>query len=166
MDETTPAALAITRATADDVARLAAFLFATELGTTYFPTLATCASALENGIAHDEVFALYAPDGEAAALLWFQQEGAFYRYPYLHIIVVGNAWQGQGLGRKLLDFYEERICCDRLRTKSFLVVDEANERARAVYARRGYEQVGRLPGLFRRGVNELLLVKDVVRPRR
>jgi ribosomal protein S18 acetylase RimI-like enzyme len=45
--------------------------------------------------------------------------------------------------------------------KVFLVVADYNPDAKRFYERNGYQQVGKIPDLYRPGVTEYLMVKDL-----
>jgi ribosomal protein S18 acetylase RimI-like enzyme len=45
--------------------------------------------------------------------------------------------------------------------KLFLVVADYNPAAKRFYERNGYQQVGEIPNLYRPGVTEYLMVKDL-----
>ena len=62
-----------------------------------------------------------------------------------------------GIGEKLLSFFEETVFTDF--SKVFLVVADFNPEARRLYERLGYEQVGAIPGLYKDGVTEYLMMK-------
>jgi ribosomal protein S18 acetylase RimI-like enzyme len=75
----------------------------------------------------------------------------------LHIIAVKEAYRGMGIGEKLLRFFEETVFTDH--SKVFLVVADFNPEARRLYERLGYQQVGAIPGLYKDGVTEHLMMK-------
>lgn len=67
----------------------------------------------------------------------------------LHLlnITVAPAWQGQGLAGTLLDALEAHGRAQRL-PMLWLEVRESNHRARALYARRGFSEVGLRRGYY------------------
>lgn len=144
----------------------AGLIFTTELGKKYYPRLEIVESSLERGLAQDVVLEARNRSGELAGLLWFQRQGAFHQFPYLHIVAVAERFRGRGLGSSLVERFEQEALVGHdgkriMRTKAFLVVDATNAAARALYAARGYEQVAELDGLYRRGVVELLMTKTI-----
>ncbi|WP_188520206.1 GNAT family N-acetyltransferase [Alsobacter metallidurans] len=64
-------------------------------------------------------------------------------------IAVARRRQGGGLGRRLLQAHFGALVNRGVRTL-FLEVDEGNAPARALYARAGFEQVGRRAGYYRK----------------
>ncbi len=90
--------------------------------------------------------------------IWFTLAGAFHSYPYLHIIAVKEEFRGLGIGRKLLAYFEESVFTDA--SKVFLVVADFNPEAKRLYERLGYRQVGEIPGLYKAGVTEYLMMKE------
>lgn len=62
-------------------------------------------------------------------------------------LTVAPAWQRQGLARRLLDALEER-CRDAALPMLWLEVRASNERARQLYRRRGFAEVGLRRGYY------------------
>lgn len=77
--------------------------------------------------------------------------------PYLATIAVAEPWRGRGVGQDLITFVE-----DHFRPSArhlFLCVSSFNPRARALYERVGFTQVGELPEYFIAGASEILMHK-------
>ncbi len=77
--------------------------------------------------------------------------------PYLATIAVDERWRGRGVGRELIAYVE-----DHYRPQArhlFLCVSSFNPRARALYERLGFTQVGELPEYFIAGASEILMHK-------
>jgi ribosomal-protein-alanine N-acetyltransferase len=62
-------------------------------------------------------------------------------------LTVAPPWQRQGLARRLLDSLEER-CRDAALSMLWLEVRASNERARLLYRRRGFSEVGLRRGYY------------------
>lgn len=73
-------------------------------------------------------------------------------------IAVAEAARGRGLGRELLAHHLSRLAAEGVST-SFLEVEEGNAAALKLYARIGYQQVGRRKGYYG-GADALLLRRD------
>ena len=56
--------------------------------------------------------------------------------------------------------YSENIARE-MADKFFLVVADYNTDAKRLYERNGYQQVGKIPDLYRSGVTEYLMAKDL-----
>ena len=84
--------------------------------------------------------------------------GAFHSFPYQHIIAVKEEFRRLGIGKKLLAFFEEMVFMDH--SKVFLVVADFNPEAKRLYESLGYQQVGAIPGLYKEGVTEYLMMKE------
>ena len=140
------------------VADCSAFLFATELGQRYYPLRRLLDEAVAKACQRDAIFLAY--EGQRlVGVLWYVEEGSFYTYPYLHMIVVDESCRGKGYGRRMLAYMEERLLEKRMTSKIYLVVTENNQAAQKLYAGVGYQKVGRLENLYRKGVHELLMEK-------
>jgi ribosomal protein S18 acetylase RimI-like enzyme len=78
---------------------------------------------------------------------------------YIQSVAVREDWRGRGLGSRLIAFAEARIF--RETPNVFICASSFNERARALYARLGYEAVGELRDYIVRGESELLMRKSL-----
>lgn len=149
----------------DDISEVAEMVFASEIGRKYYPVKSVLENLLTKGIESDRIYKMIY-DGKIIGLLWFVESGAFYMYPYLHLIFVKEGYRNLGIGKQMLDYFE--YCAlnssdtKKLRTKVFLVVGDWNNGAERFYKRSGYEPVGTLPKLFRKNINELLMMKECV----
>ena len=95
--------------------------------------------------------------GALHGFAWFLATGTFAIGGYLRLIALVPGAEGRGLGAALLDEIERRVAA-RSRTL-FLLVSHWNEGARRFYARRGYTEVGRLPGFVRDDTDEIVCMK-------
>lgn len=132
-------------------------LLNSKLGQVYFPVEENAHVTLTEGITKGQIFVAIDEWEECLGFVWFILEGAFHSFPYLHIIAVKEAYRGKGIGGKLLRFFEETVFPDS--SKVFLVVADFNPEARRLYERLGYQQVGAIPGLYREGITEYLMMK-------
>ena len=78
---------------------------------------------------------------------------------YISVVAVAAEARGSGVGSQLLDFAEERIF--RESANAFLCVSGFNARARALYERRGYVEVGVMRDFLVRGHDETLMRKSI-----
>lgn len=78
---------------------------------------------------------------------------------YIGIVAVTAEARGSGVGSALLD-HAEALIFERS-PNAFLSVSSFNERARALYERRGYVLVGVMPDYFMRGYDEMLMRKSI-----
>jgi predicted GNAT family acetyltransferase len=76
---------------------------------------------------------------------------------YVQTICVRAEERGRGLGTRLLEWVEARIC--RESPNVFLCVSSFNESARRLYERLGYAAVGTLDDYIVRGHAEVLMRK-------
>jgi ribosomal protein S18 acetylase RimI-like enzyme len=81
--------------------------------------------------------------------------------PYIASIATSAAVRGQGVGSALLHAAERWLPEAR---HMFLCVSSFNVRARRLYERRGYAQVGEFPDYVVAGASEILMHKRLVRP--
>lgn len=135
-----------------------------ELGKRYYPNEIIMKNKISEGIAKDEFYVVSCAD-KILGFIWFRLNGAFSSFPYLHMIVVNEQYRNCGIGQKLITFYEQRSLelTKSLRTKSFLVVADFNEQAHRLYHRMGYEDLMPIKGLYRKGITENFMVKNIIR---
>lgn len=150
--------IAISRADASHLPDCVAALSDSELGRVYFPSEENALASIAEGVARDEVFVAVDEAGACVGFIWFVFGGAFHSFPYLHVIAVKGEHRGEGVGKQLLQFFEEGVFADS--AKAFLVVADFNPDARRLYERLGWRQVGAIPGLYREGVTEYLMMKE------
>jgi ribosomal-protein-alanine N-acetyltransferase len=74
-----------------------------------------------------------------------------------NLAVARSVWRA-GIGRALLDAALSEAV-ERGVTAVYLEVRESNERARQLYASRGFEQVGRRRGYYRRPVEDAIVLR-------
>ena len=102
-----------------------------------------------------EVYVTLDARGGVAGFLILLLAGPF--AGYLQTVCIGPERRGRGLGRRLVEFAEQRI--GEVSPNVFLCVSDFNPRARALYERLGYRLVGELTDFLVRGHAELLFRK-------
>lgn len=130
-----------------------------ELGRIYFPEEDKAIQALSEGISNGEIFIATNKEGKCLGFIWFILNGAFHGFPYLHIIAVKEEFRNLGIGKKLLKYFEETT--SKNSSKLFLVVADFNPRAKQLYKSIGYKEVGIIPDLYKIGVTECLMMKEI-----
>ena len=78
---------------------------------------------------------------------------------YLQSICVAPAWRNRGIGRRLIEFAEERVF--REYPNLFICVSSFNPGALRLYGMLGYEIVGELKNYIIEGQSEILLRKTI-----
>jgi GNAT superfamily N-acetyltransferase len=149
--------LRIVKAGMDNLEQCGRILLCSDLGRIYFNTEETVLACLREGLQTDEVYIALDCCNRCLGFIWFVCKGSFHSFPYLHIIAVDEECRGNGIGRKLLQFYEDKVFANY--SKTFLTVAEFNPRARKLYESIGYVEVGSIPGLYKNGITEYLMMK-------
>lgn len=148
-----------------DVDECVDLIFRSVLGKKYYPKREMLYDKVRLGIEQDCFFAAWDEDGQLMGILWYQPEGMFHSFPYVHMLAVDEKYQHQGIGTKLMDFLEKDVLTrggSRIRTKLFLVTADFTPVAEQMYIDRGFEKLCEIPGLFRRNVTEKLYMKIVI----
>lgn len=130
-----------------------------ELGRVYFSEEDKAIRALNEGISKGEIFIAINKECECLGFVWFILNGSFHSFPYLHIIAVKEEFRNFGIGKKLLQYFEETT--SKNSSKLFLVVADFNSRAKQLYQSIGYKEIGIIPNLYKRGVTECLMMKEI-----
>lgn len=128
-----------------------------ELGIRYFSEKDSARKVLEDGFNKEQIYIAIDNNHNCKGFIWFVLEGAFHSFPYLHIVAVKTEDRKLGIGKKLLEFFEDT--CFKDYTKLFLVVADFNPDAKTLYEKIGYIEVGSIPGLYREGITEYLMMK-------
>ena len=128
------------------------------LGEKYFSSPGSAENAILEGIRQGNLYAALIGE-ECVGFTYIIPKGAFHSYPYLHIITIKEEYRSKGVGKALLGF-SERIASD-MADKLFLVVADYNPDAKRFYERNDYRQVGEIPGLYRPGITEYLMAKNL-----
>lgn len=92
---------------------------------------------------------------ERMGFIMLKLKGAF--TGYIQTIVISEAARGQGLGEAAIRFAEEIIFA--ISSNAFICVSSFNHRARELYLRLGYEQVGILKDYVIKGYDEIFMRK-------
>jgi ribosomal protein S18 acetylase RimI-like enzyme len=128
-----------------------------ELGRRYFSKEGSARKALEEGFSKGEIHLALDNNQGCKGFIWIIMEGIFHSFPYVHIVAVKKENRKQGIGKKLLSFFED--LCFKDYTKLFLVVADFNPDAKMLYESIGYIEVGAIPNLYREGITEHLMMK-------
>ncbi len=128
------------------------------LGERYFSSQGSAEEAILEGIRQENLYVAFTGE-ECVGFTYIIPKGAFHSFPYLHIIAVKEEYRDRGIGKALLD-YSENIVCEAA-DKLFLVVADYNPDAKRFYERNGYRQVGKIPNLYRSGITEYMMAKDL-----
>ena len=129
-----------------------------ELGIRYFSKSGSARKSLEEGFAKEEIYIAMDINENYKGFMWIIWDGIFHSFPYLHIVAVKQESRNQGIGKKLLKFFEDSCLKDF--SKIFLVVADFNPDAKRLYEKNGYIQVGTIPSLYREGITEHLMMKS------
>jgi ribosomal protein S18 acetylase RimI-like enzyme len=134
-------------------------LIQSELGRRYFHTEGSARRALEEGFDKGEIYVALHSSGQCTGFLWIIPDGIFHSFPYLHIVAVKEEYRNQGIGKELIRFFEDLSFQELSKSKVFLVVADFNPGARRLYEELGYLEVGSIPGLYRTGITETIMMK-------
>lgn len=135
-------------------------LSCSKLGRVYFSDDSKARQAIKEGITKGEIVVAINDKGICLGFVWYIMDGAFHSFPYLHIIAVKDEYRNQGIGKKLLEYFEKVISKDK--SKVFLVVADFNPEAKRLYQSIGYREVGIIPNLYKTGVTEHLMMKELM----
>ncbi len=90
--------------------------------------------------------------GRVVGFIWFYLRGTFHHSGYVRWVAVAPQAQGRGVGRRLMQYAEDRIF--RAGPNVFLMVADFNEQAQRFYEALGYRLVGKVPDYILPGIGE------------
>ncbi len=128
-----------------------------ELGRTYFSDENKLLNAISEGIGKSEISVAVNRENTVLGFIWIIENGAFHSFPYLHIIAVKEEFRGLGIGKEFLKYIEEAYNSSKL----FLVVADFNPGAKRFYIKNGFKEVGCITDLYKNGVAECLMMKEL-----
>jgi len=143
----------------DDCAEI---LKGSELGITYFINRNDeyiGKDLLKEGFEKEEIYVALDEDKNCVGFVWILINGIFHCYPYLHVVAVKYELRGKGIGKQLMNFFEEVAFVQDNSPRAFLEVGGFNSKAIKLYKELGYVQVGEIPNLYVTGITEFLMMK-------
>ena len=126
----------------------------------YFSAPGALARSLENALNAGELYVACGSAGEVLGVMRIRAKGFCGLYPYLALIGAAPRARGRGVGHFLLAEFEAMARVQGA-GRVALMVSDFNEKAQALYRSLGYWELGRLPDAVRKGVSELVLIKDL-----
>ncbi len=126
------------------------------LCTSYFQSEESRKNAVLEGI-HRGTLYIVLCNGDCAGFAYYIMEGAFHAFHYLHLIAIKEEYRGKGVGKKLLEYIEGIVF--KTGDKIFLLVGDYNPGAKIFYENLGYQYLGTIPSLYRKGIDEYLMMK-------
>ena len=78
--------------------------------------------------------------------------------PIIEYLCIDSGFRSQGLGTELITFFEDKIFPSA--DNFYMLVSDINPRARALYERLGYREVGELPDYNLPGQKEFIMRKS------
>lgn len=141
----------------EDLSGCARILAENPLWQRYSVTYESALQRLSDGMMQSSTILVAGDPGDPQGFLWYVEKGAFSRSGYIMLVGVDPAQQRKNVGKELMD-ETERILFTTSKDV-FLLVSDFNSGAQRFYRRRGYEQVGSLPGYVLPDIVELLFRK-------
>lgn len=127
------------------------------LGDKYFYDPDHTVNFLMESFGKDEIYLALDSLGQCIGFMRIDLSGSFAKFPLLRVIAVADQYREQGYGSAMLKFYEDLGF--EQSSRLFLLVSEFNGRAKSLYERIGYNNVGKIPDLYQEGIAEFLMMK-------
>ncbi|MDI6878717.1 MAG: GNAT family N-acetyltransferase [Desulfitobacteriaceae bacterium] len=132
-------------------------LMNSELAYTYLPDEKVAKKHLVEAFERKEMYLALNTEGKCVGYIRFVLNGTFYNFPYVCNISVKKNFRGQGIGKRLLGFFEDISFTHS--DKVFLLVSSFNEQAKKLYESIGYKRVGVIDDLYKNGISEYIMMK-------
>lgn len=150
------------KASREDIPKLAQLFFESRLNLYYKRSLAVLKKDLEIGIERDQIIVCVDENKECCGYIRYNLNSEFGGgFPYLDTLIVDEKKQACGIGKKLYRYMEREACEQRWHTKIFCNVVARNEMSQIFWQKLGYIPIGRVDNLFKKGIDEILMVKEV-----
>jgi len=128
-----------------------------ELGRVYYSSDEYLTSCLLESINQKQIYIALDESNNCLGYICIVFRGAFYEFPYCRSLAVKENYRGKGIGSALLKYYEQIGFLNF--KKLFILVSDFNHRAKKLYEKMGYIQIGMVPDLFKKGIAEYIMVK-------
>ena len=145
--------------TKEEVPEIATMIANSTMGELYFESNSFKIEDILVNARRDESVLVAVVEDKVVGFIWYDLNGVFRIHPYVHLHFVRTDMRGQGVGKSLLQAFETNALA--VSKKTFLAVAEFNYRASGLYEKEGYKYMGSIPGLYREGVAENLLMKQI-----
>ena len=114
---------------------------------------------LKEGFDKEEIYVAINELGECVGFAWIILNGIFHWFPFLHVLAVKKEARGNGIGKKLMAFFEDLSFIQENSNKVFLCVDNFSIEAIELYKHLGYETVGPIQDMYIPDVTTYLMMK-------
>ncbi len=111
------------------------------------------------GIAKEELYVAKDVNANIIGCMRVDEKGMLSRFPLLRLIAVKREYRGKGFGTEMLRFYESKY--KGKTSRIFLCVSSFNDKAKKLYFSLGFEEIGKINGLYKKGITEYILMKEL-----
>ena len=98
--------MVIQKGTIENLSDCEEALLNSELGKRYFSKEGSAANAIKDWLEKGNLFVAMIKD-DCVGFVYYIPNGAFHSFPYIHILAVKEAYRGNNIGAKLLEFIEK-----------------------------------------------------------
>ena len=151
----------IVKAQQNQVPELKYCLNDSKLQDEYFNNDSITDSFIRDSIDKDELYVYLDHNSKALGFIRIDHIGMFSKFPLLRCIAVNPNHRNMGIGNSLLDYFEETEF--EHSDKVFLCVSDFNGSAKKLYTSVGYEEVGSIKDLYKKGITEHIMMKSIHR---
>ena len=114
-------------------------------------------SFIKEGVINNEIFVLD-ENSKIKGFIRVDFKGMLGKYPLLRLIAVNSQYRNKGIGKKLLNYYEE--IGFKKEEKIFLLVSDFNINAKRLYEKIGYKGIGILSEVYKKEICEFVMMKE------
>lgn len=127
-----------------------------QLWDAYFDEV-TSLEMIQKFIEKEQVYIAHDESNKCVGFMGLIKNGGFGKFPYLAILSVRAEYRSMGIGKKLLDRFEELGF--QQDNRLLVLCSDFNIRGQNFYKMNGYIECGRIDDLFKKGIAEHLFVK-------
>ena len=129
----------------------------------YFSEGTVLEDVLKQGVAEGNLYVAVNERSEAMGVMYMSMSGCA-GLPYIHLLGVGKAYRGQGLGQAMVKIFIH-VAEELGYPNMFIMVSKFNHRAKKLYESLGFQPQCLLRDLMRKGVSEWLLMRPADKKR-
>ncbi len=110
-----------------------------------------------DAIRRKEIYVALNKNENCIGFMGIVPKGGFGQFPFLSILAVKKRYRNKNIGKQLLDTFE--TLAFKGNDCSFVLCSDFNKEAQKFYKKHKYIECGKIPGLFKPGITELIYIK-------
>ncbi len=127
------------------------------LADNYFQDTGKIENGIMDAIEQDEIY-VASNEKEIIGVMRIDYKGMFGEFPILRLISVKSTHRSKRIGSLMLEYFEKTGFSKGSRI--FLCVSDFNKRAKLLYFKKGFMEIGKIQNLYKEGITEFIMMKE------